>query len=215
MYCEIKLYIYTDSCQSTSTNVNSIIRNKCLLFANKCKQGKFPNVNIYRYICILLGLRIFIHYSFTFMKDRIIKIMETENLSSTMLADKLGVSRAVISHILNGRNNPSLDVVTRILQELPYIDSDWLIMGSGNMFKEGADVDLIKKSESLFSQNVLNEPKDALKNIEEQEKTVERLPLDSKVANREASIVEKTVVKKINQIIIYYDDNTFEIFYKR
>ncbi len=47
------------------------------------------------------------------MKDRIKLIMEKENLTPAKFADKLQINRAIISHILNGRNNPSLDVVTK------------------------------------------------------------------------------------------------------
>ena len=70
------------------------------------------------------------------MRDRIKTIIEREDLTPTKLAEKLNISRAVISHILNGRNNPSLDVVTSILTEMPYISSDWLLSGEGEMYRE-------------------------------------------------------------------------------
>ena len=69
------------------------------------------------------------------MKDRIKQIMETENMTPARFADTLQIGRAVISHILNGRNNPSLDVITRILSKMPEINSDWLLTGAGTMFK--------------------------------------------------------------------------------
>ena len=69
------------------------------------------------------------------MKERIKKIMESENMTPARFADSLQIGRAVISHILNGRNNPSLDVITRILTQMPDIDSQWLLTGSGNMYK--------------------------------------------------------------------------------
>ena len=55
------------------------------------------------------------------MKDRIKEIMDNEDLSPAKFADRLQINRAVISHILNGRNNPSLDVVLKILSEMDYI----------------------------------------------------------------------------------------------
>ena len=69
------------------------------------------------------------------MRERIRQIMENENLTPAKFADKLQINRANISHILNGRNNPSLDVVARILSEMPYINSEWLINGTGEMYK--------------------------------------------------------------------------------
>lgn len=69
------------------------------------------------------------------MRERIRQIMENENLTPAKFADKLQINRANISHILNGRNNPSLDVVARILSEMPYINSEWLINGTGRCIK--------------------------------------------------------------------------------
>ena len=83
------------------------------------------------------------------MKDRI-KIMEIEHLSPAQFADRLQINRAVISHILNGRNNPSLDVVTKILGEMNYINPEWLLNGNGSIYKEGIDPDTIAK-EPIYS----------------------------------------------------------------
>lgn len=84
------------------------------------------------------------------MKERIKRIMEVENLTSANFADRVQISRASVSHILNGRNKPSLEVVTRILNEMNYINAEWLINGTGNMYKEGVDPDSIPKEPDLF-----------------------------------------------------------------
>src|SRR5690554_4282945 len=94
------------------------------------------------------------------MKDRIKIIMENENLTPAKFADRLQINRAIVSHILNGRNNPSLDVVTRILTEMNYINPEWLLNGTGSIYKEGVDSDSIPKEPDLFSQNVLNSDKE-------------------------------------------------------
>lgn len=149
------------------------------------------------------------------MKDRIIQIMEMENLSSTLFAEKLGISKAVVSHILNGRNNPSLDVVSRIIQEMPYINSDWLINGDGKMLKDGYDEKKILQNKDLFA----NEP---LNNMDRHASSKESpLSIGDETENDAQSIASKelspvvTSAKKITQIIIYYDDNTFDTFYSR
>ncbi len=72
------------------------------------------------------------------MKDRILKILDKENISAAKFADVLGVQRSSISHILSGRNKPSLDFVQRILQKFPEINSDWLLFGKGNIFRNGS-----------------------------------------------------------------------------
>ncbi len=72
------------------------------------------------------------------MIDRILLILKTQNLSSSQFADEIGVQRSSISHILSGRNNPSLEFVTKILKRFPDINSDWIIFGKGSMYK-GSD----------------------------------------------------------------------------
>jgi transcriptional regulator with XRE-family HTH domain len=73
------------------------------------------------------------------MKDRIIKILDKENISAAKFADVLGVQRSSISHILSGRNKPSLDFVQRILQKFPNINSDWLLFGKGNIYRNAPE----------------------------------------------------------------------------
>ena len=147
------------------------------------------------------------------MKDRIKLVMENENLTPTQFADRLQINRAVISHILNGRNNPSLDVVTKILSEMDYINSDWLLNGKGEMYKQGAARGgVLPNNMDLFTQNVINEPH----NTEKSEKSTEtavKQPLISHNATENKPIeIVKTVDKKVTQVIIYYSDNTFEVF---
>ena len=84
------------------------------------------------------------------MKDRIKEIMDNENLTPAKFADQLQINRAVVSHILNGRNNPSLDVVTKILSEMNYINSDWLLSGTGSMYKDGYAAPEGENERSLF-----------------------------------------------------------------
>lgn len=146
------------------------------------------------------------------MKDRIKLIMERENLTPAKFADRLQINRAIISHILNGRNNPSLDVVTKILGEMPYINSDWLLNGTGNMYKEGFSDTSLPLGPDLFNQVA----PDTTKVPDEVGKTKE---IDFKQVDNNHQLSEnkvferiKTVDRKITQIIIYYDDNTFEIF---
>jgi transcriptional regulator with XRE-family HTH domain len=63
------------------------------------------------------------------MLDRIKEIMHTKGLSPSAFADEIGVQRPVISHILNGRNKPSLEIVQKIIQRFDDIDIGWLLTG--------------------------------------------------------------------------------------
>ncbi len=69
------------------------------------------------------------------MQQRIIQIMKNYGLTAGQFAEKLGVQPSNISHILAGRNKPSLDFVSRILIVFPEIDYQWLIFGKGAMLQ--------------------------------------------------------------------------------
>lgn len=70
------------------------------------------------------------------MKERLKEILEYYNLNSSRLAERLGVQRSGISHIMAGRNKPGYDFIKGILNLFPEIDANWLITGKGSMFKE-------------------------------------------------------------------------------
>lgn len=69
------------------------------------------------------------------MIGRIQKIIQLKKLNSSAFADKVGVPRSTISHILSGRNNPSLEFVQKVLDTFPEIRTSWLVRGEGHMLK--------------------------------------------------------------------------------
>lgn len=68
------------------------------------------------------------------MIKRIELLMQAQNLTSSQFADRIGVQRSGLSHILSGRNNPSLDFVLKVLAAFPEIDPLWLLQGKGKMY---------------------------------------------------------------------------------
>lgn len=77
------------------------------------------------------------------MKDRIKKIQEYSGLSLGVFASRTGIKSASLSHILNGRNNPSLDVVMKIHETFPEISWEWMLYGTGSMLN-GGNVDNVE-----------------------------------------------------------------------
>ena len=61
--------------------------------------------------------------------DRVKKIISANGLTSSSFADKIGVPRSSISHMLSGRNNPSLDIIIKILQSFDGISANYLLSG--------------------------------------------------------------------------------------
>ena len=67
------------------------------------------------------------------MNNRIALVLKAKNISSAQLADDLGVQRSGISHILNGRNKPSLEFVQKLIKLYPDISMQWILFGEGQM----------------------------------------------------------------------------------
>lgn len=68
------------------------------------------------------------------MIERIRQLISEQALTSAAFADKLGVPRSTISHILSGRNRPSLEMVYKILDAFPELRTEWLVRGEGLMY---------------------------------------------------------------------------------
>tara|TARA_B100000795_G_scaffold220290_1_gene174742 strand:+ start:150 stop:449 length:300 start_codon:yes stop_codon:yes gene_type:complete len=77
------------------------------------------------------------------MYERLKNWMESEYLKPSALADNIGVNRATISHILSGRNKPSIDFLEKLLNTYPDINANWLISGVGYMKSDIKEEELV------------------------------------------------------------------------
>lgn len=68
------------------------------------------------------------------MRDRLLYIVRTEGMSNLQFANEIGISPAAVTHILSGRNNPSLDIIAKIASRYPQYNLRWLILGEGEPF---------------------------------------------------------------------------------
>lgn len=144
------------------------------------------------------------------MKDRIETIMRKEHLTPSSFAEAIEIQRSTLTHILRGRNNPSLDVVMKIHQRFKYVNLDWLLYGTGNMVtQEKSNIDF---QPSLFNEN----PENPTIPQDETEYRKEIAFKTAETANKEPIKEEVRYIerppRKITEIRIFYDDNTFEIF---
>lgn len=167
--------------------------------------------------------------------DRITKVIEFSELSPAEFAEEIGVQRSSISHIISGRNKPSLDFITKIKSKFPDIEWDWLITGTGEMLisKEEAKIaekqnykqedKPVKKSlPDLFS--LINDEQFGYTETEDKvKKTVMResdisapVPERNKINDSQPleNISKKQISdpKKIRRIVFFYDDGTFETY---
>lgn len=116
--------------------------------------------------------------------ERIKTILSHFNLSPSVFADTLGVPRSSISHLLSGRNKPSLDFVLKLVDKFPEVDLYWLLHGKGQ-FPSIQDV----SSEVNTVGNVPHSPN--------KQKHNPPLPIDD---------------RKISKIVVFYEDATFETY---
>lgn len=133
------------------------------------------------------------------IKDRILNLLREENLSSSKFADILGVQRSSISHIISGRNKPSLDFIQKVLKNFTTISPDWLIIGKGEMYLK------TEQQEFAFDSPLTVETEKKEEKIGE---TVKEEDNSSNSVNFSNNTLP--VVKNIDRIIVFFDDGTFE-----
>lgn len=142
------------------------------------------------------------------MKDRIKNIIELENISYSKFADIIGIQRSGVSHILSGRNNPSLEVVQKILESFEYINTDWLLFGTGEMKKHDMQVGLFDEQPD---NQVITEEKEDIEKIKS--KSEEKSENDKEDDHLNHSPDVKIESNKIERIIIFFKNNKFKEYH--
>ena len=97
--------------------------------------------------------------------DRIRTIITVNNLTGSSFADKIGVQRSGVSHILNGRNQPSLDFLLKVLESFPRVDAGWLLTGKAPENRE-AELPKSPKTKKNRAESELNVEKKAERSVE-------------------------------------------------
>lgn len=147
------------------------------------------------------------------MKDRILEFLRAENKSSVRFAEEIGVQPSGISHILSGRNNPSLDFVIKMLDKYKSLSSEWLLFGKGTMYRDSGGM------QSLFSESLFDRTEET-----ESESVSSAVPgkliteagiNDAKQARTQDSGQNGQNKSSIERIVWFYNDGTFIEFYPR
>ena len=157
------------------------------------------------------------------MKDRLIRLLDSEQLTASKFADKIGVQRSSVSHVLSGRNKPSFDFVQKTLLAFPEVNADWLMLGKGTMITgvpDSAGATLFDRPEEP-DQLGLDEKEDLVSEpaVDGAQTTSVEIsqstdihhsegPVDDDSNGTETKIPEKRVVR----VMMFYEDNTFQSF---
>ncbi len=128
---------------------------------------------------------------------RLNKILEFYDLSAASFADKIEVGRSSISHILSGRNKPSLDFVMKVVKNFPEVELYWLLNGKG---KFPAIADDLAPSNNIQSETIAPPPSYSEKQV--------KVP----VPDNSPGMSSARPGKEIQKIVIFYRDGSFEAF---
>lgn len=128
---------------------------------------------------------------------RLEKIMDYYALSAAAFAEEIDFNRSTISHLLSGRNKPSLEFVMKLYQKFPDIDMDWLLFGKGNFPSTGENLKRPENQKQIKTPNEEN----SLNLFSEEDNADDKRVIQS---NRSSNTIEK--------IVIFYTDGSFKVY---
>ena len=139
-------------------------------------------------------------------RERLIEIMNSQGLTAKQFSLELGISAGTLSNIIGGRNKPSLELLKSIAAHYPFIQSDWLFLGQGEMYKADYESSMPHSFHSepdLFSQVNLSPTVNTT-----------RSHVQNNSSNNTTSCKEEMALtsspRTVQRIIIFYSDGTFE-----
>lgn len=126
---------------------------------------------------------------------RLEKVLKFYQLSAAAFAEEIDFNRSTISHLLSGRNKPSLEFVMKLLEKFPEVEMQWLLFGKGNF------------PSTLEKNIVFNSP------ISKSDESRDRSPnLFSEENNKSKNIDIISDTKRIDKIVIFFEDGSFKSY---
>ncbi len=124
-------------------------------------------------------------------------ILDYYGISATDFSNQISVNRSTISHLLSGRNKPSLDFIMKVLGKFPEVELYWILNGKGRFPSEKTENSLISVSEEKKQKTDVS-----LKQTERPQKQ-SHIPTE---------ITKSLVDEKIERIVIFYKDGSFKSY---
>jgi len=138
------------------------------------------------------------------MKDRIKIFLEQSGLTAAQLADKIGVQRSSFSHILNGRNKPSANFISKLLTSYPELNANWVFGMSENIWLNQRTKNRGDEQLSLY-----NEETSAGKRSEELNKNS---LTDTEATSAHTGSNDSRPRTDIKKIVFFYENHTFTVY---
>ncbi len=168
------------------------------------------------------------------LNSRVQKIINYSELSSSEFADEIGVQRSNISHVLSGRNKPSLDFLMKIKDRFPEIQWEWLIEGKGAMISSENEA-ASTPSSYLLEESKINDDEPIITGLfsipsQEMDENTKQEEVKAEISESiQYNIVENTPEisenksipeteapsekgNNIKKIVFFYENGKFEVF---
>ncbi|MEN2402441.1 helix-turn-helix transcriptional regulator [Flavobacterium sp. MC2016-06] len=136
-------------------------------------------------------------------------ILDYYGLNASAFADRIGVQRSSMSHLLSGRNKPSLDFVMKILEVFPDVDLYWILNGKGS-FPKNDDEEFVPQNVKPYPapSNVNYGTGDLFSPIEYKEEEKTEIKISSEIKSSNFTSEEN----EIEKIVFFYKNGTFKVY---
>ena len=152
---------------------------------------------------------------FSGFTTRLQKLMDYHALSASGFATAIGVQRSSISHILSGRNKPSLDFVMKILHRFDDVSIEWLVDGKGTFPKKQLEHPSAPSPSSTPTGTTSSNSQTLFNAHVDDEKSLDPNQPKMNEAQEVALPISKAILdekKQLDRIILLYTDGSFETF---
>lgn len=146
---------------------------------------------------------------------RLEHLMEHFGETASSFADKIGVQRSSISHLLSGRNKPSLDFILKISQLYPELNLYWLLEGTEPFLKSDMQevrIEKIEQPPTLFSENEIVVTAVDSPTLPKDFEPINPSP-EQTVSNIEEVVSQKNTGRSVQKIVFFYSDGTFDDYH--
>ena len=145
------------------------------------------------------------------IKDRLSHILRAKNLTATQFAELMQIQPSNVSHLLSGRNKPSLDFLIKLKEVFPEYNYEWIILGKkpittndSMLFNKENVVNTVEISQFNDNEDVNNDNELVL--LQKNEVN------DSRFDPQIDKLPTESPSNRIKQIIYVYEDRTFEVY---
>jgi len=148
------------------------------------------------------------------MEQRLQLFLQMEQLTQSQFADRMGIQRSGVTHLLSGRNKPSFEFITRMLQAFPSLNAEWLILGKGKPYKDSSSALAEPRSEEPVPDAPATDLFTGTESLQSDDITetfrTDDTPQVAEDETKKPQEISSNHPKAIKSVLILYEDGTYE-----